>query len=97
MSIKRDRRRTQNNLDLIDRGLADFPDTGCAVHPHCLTCPLRRCVHETPKVKRRPLAAAVRTYRRRMAGESVASILAAEGISSRTFRRRMAAARAALA
>ena len=97
MGRKNTRRRTHANLDELDRGLADWPDRGCAVWRHCLTCPLRRCVHEMPRVKIRPLGRAVRTYYRHRAGEPIAAILAAEQISERTFYRHLAAARAALA
>ena len=27
---------------------ANWADTGCILHPSCLTCPLEQCVHETP-------------------------------------------------
>jgi hypothetical protein len=93
MSTTRSPRRTTGNLDLIDRGLADWPDGGCALHPHCLTCPFPRCVHETPGARLRPLVVALRIHRRRAAGEPVAAILAAEGIATRTYYRYLALAR----
>lgn len=96
MSTKRNRRRTQHDLEQIDRGLAEWPDRGCTAWPSCLTCPLRRCIHEMPGARFRAVAAALRTHRRHTGGEPLAQILADEGISLRTFYRHLAAARAVL-
>lgn len=69
---------------------AHYPDTGCQVHPACLSCPLPRCVLDEPPGQR----AAARNRERDAAiiaamqrGESVRQIGATLGISRRTVHR----------
>lgn len=45
----------KSRLPLVDRkpGEDYFPDTGCAVSPSCLRCPLARCIYDEPEEDRR--------------------------------------------
>ncbi|MGE0543244.1 MAG: hypothetical protein AB7R89_24050, partial [Dehalococcoidia bacterium] len=83
-------------LDQIDHGTGDWPDDGCPIWPHCLRCPIVHCVYDMPETYATALAAALGTFLRRAAREPIPQILRAEGISLRTYYRRIAAARAAL-
>lgn len=66
-----------DNPDLFFR---NYRDTGCALHPACLTCPLPRCIEEE-RPERAALVAA------RAEGLTVAQVAALFGVSVRTVQR----------
>jgi hypothetical protein len=72
-----------------------YADTGCSLHPSCLSCPLARCRYDEPGGARRLLSEerdrAIVALRRR--GRPVAAIAARFGISRRTVFRVLARAR----
>lgn len=74
-----------------------YVDTGCSIHPSCLTCPLERCVHD--------LKNGVRTLRingresqaieLRALNKTPSAIAAELGVSRRSVFRLLASARKA--
>jgi hypothetical protein len=73
--------------------LEDFPpDTGCAVSPKCVECPLPLCRYEVPggigELTRSPRDEDIRTLRQQ--GASVAELMERSGLSRRTVFRILA-------
>ena len=74
-----------------------YADTGCDIHPSCLTCPLERCRYDAPGGAR-----AIRGEERdrrivalwREAGRSVSSLASEFQVSRRTVFRVLSRARA---
>lgn len=67
-----------------------YYDTGCNLHPHCLTCPLERCQYERgvePIITERAHATAATVTHLRLQGLPRAVIAAMLGISERTVSR----------
>lgn len=73
----------------------DYEDTGCEIHPACLTCPLLRCRYDEPGgLKTIRLSARDKEIARaREAGRSLAEITRRFGLSRRSVFRRLALAR----
>lgn len=73
-----------------------YADTGCSLHPSCLSCPLERCRYDDPVGIRRLLSderdRAIVALQRR--GRTVGAIARQFGISRRTVFRVLARARA---
>jgi hypothetical protein len=69
-----------------------YQDTGCDVHPHCLTCPLVRCRYDEPGGVRRLFSEdrdrSIASLQRD--GETVGSIARRFGVSERTVFRSLA-------
>lgn len=74
-----------------------YHDTGCELHPSCLTCPLVRCRYDEPGGARRVLSDArdrrVLALQRR-GGTTIEGIARRVGVSRRTVFRILARARA---
>ena len=68
------------------------PDTGCAVSPRCVECPLPACRYEVlggiGTVERLPRDAAIRALRRQ--GVQITELTASSGLSRRTVFRILA-------
>lgn len=66
-----------------------YRDSGCRLHPACLTCPFPVCVHETIGAALRATYEARRAdiQRRFVAGESVEELAAAYEVTPRTIYR----------
>lgn len=65
----------------------EYRDTGCRVHPHCLTCPLEWCIEEPGGWVAASLAkrdAQIRAYRGYV---SIAELAARYGLGKRTINR----------
>ena len=73
----------------------DYVDTGCDLHPSCLTCPLVRCRYDEPGGARRLLSnerdRAILAEQRQ--GRSISDIAAGFGVSRRTVFRVLARSR----
>jgi hypothetical protein len=73
-----------------------YADSGCDVHPNCLTCPLVRCRYDEPGGTRRLMSEgrdrSIVALRR--AGEDLESIASRFGVSRRTVFRALARDRA---
>ena len=69
----------------------NWRDTGCQLHPSCLSCPLERCIEEVPRGKQRlrldSRAGAMSELRRQ--GCTARQVAAAFGVSIRTVQRAM--------
>lgn len=82
----------RKNEPLIDRPpeLFAFKDTGCDLHPACLTCPLPRCRYDEPgwrqREERGQRDTEVLRLRMRQA-LSVGDLAAQFGVSTRTVHR----------
>lgn len=72
----------------------DYRDTGCSVHPSCLSCPLPRCVLDAGRPGRpwanRVEANVERALEMRSAGMSTRSIAEVLGVSQRVAQRYVA-------
>ena len=73
-----------------------YADTGCEVHPSCLSCPLVRCRYDEPGGARKLLAeerdASIAVLQRK--GASIDAIALQTGVSRRTVFRVLARKRA---
>jgi hypothetical protein len=73
-----------------------YADTGCDLHPNCLTCPLARCRYDEPGGARRLLAEGRDTEvvaLQRQGGVTIDTIARRVGVSRRTVFRILARAR----
>ncbi len=88
----------RTRLPIVDRDLDDgyFPDTGCVIHPSCLSCPLPRCIYDEPQEERRE------SQQRRdreiydqyvKCGHDIRSLAERFGVSRRTVHRAVARCR----
>ena len=66
-----------------------FKDTGCSLHPSCLSCPLPKCRYDDPGWLTREARdnRNVLILQRYRAGEGVTVIAASVGLSKRTIHR----------
>ena len=68
---------------------ANWKDSGCALQPSCLSCPLERCIEEVPRGRQRQRmsdrAAAMAALRRQ--GSTAGQVAEAFGVSLRTVQR----------
>ena len=65
-----------------------WADDGCAIHPHCLTCPLPHCKYDDPQGVRRMLSLtrdAEIARLRRQEGQTIKNLAARYGLSKRAI------------
>jgi hypothetical protein len=62
-----------------------YTDTGCSIHPSCLTCPLVRCRYDEPN--------GVRNIRGRERDSSIVQVRAVEGLTVRDVAARFGVSR----
>jgi hypothetical protein len=78
-----------NGLPWPEGEYVNWKDSGCALHPSCLDCPLERCIEEVPRGRQRrrmsDRAADMDAMRRQ--GSTSAQVAAAFGVSLRTAQR----------
>jgi DNA-binding CsgD family transcriptional regulator len=78
-----------NSLPWPEGEYANWKDSGCALHPSCLSCPLERCIEEVPRGRQRQRmsdrAAAMASLRRQ--GNTARQVAVAFGVSLRTVQR----------
>ena len=75
-------------LDLLPEEV-DWKDSGCALFPSCLSCPLPRCIEEVSRGRQRlrMSARARRMSQLSAAGKSTAEIACLFSVSIRTVQR----------
>lgn len=61
-----------------------YKDTGCDIHPTCLTCPLPKCRYDLPHKTALALIQAMKLRKLVAQGETVASASSILGISKRS-------------
>lgn len=72
-----------------------YHDTGCYVHPHCLTCPLAVCIEDEPPLYRTPRRRAIIHNARALLGRPAAAtqLMALHSLSRRSAQRWLATVR----
>ena len=85
----------RTRLPIVDRNLDDgyFPDTGCVIHPSCLSCPMERCIYDEPQEGRRETQQRrdQAIYRQYLAqGHDIRALAERFGVSRRTVHRAVA-------
>lgn len=90
------RRRSEAPVDTLPE-LFPYRDDGCHVHPHCLTCPLPRCIYDEPGLQRQWRQERDRQLLEmyRSGGIRVETLARRFGLSKRTVFRVLARARGA--
>lgn len=74
----------------VDGDSLPWNDTGCDVHPSCLTCPLKRCIYERSQRSQATDGKAVAAKALRAEGKGADEIAALLGVSRKTVYRFLA-------